>query len=75
MMGITSRLRSISRVAFAAVLMCLVSAGTATATPSTQIWIPSTDIQPYKTLHFGFDTYIRDGKENNSDLNVPPVVD
>jgi len=74
-MRTTSRLRSISRVAFAAVLVCLVSAGTATATPSTQIWIPSTDIQPYKTLHFGFDTYIRGGKENNSDLNVPPLVD
>lgn len=29
------------------------------ATPSTQIWIPSTDIQPYGVLHFGFDTYLR----------------
>ncbi|HEY7585853.1 MAG TPA: hypothetical protein VH866_05030, partial [Candidatus Deferrimicrobiaceae bacterium] len=68
-------LRRIFRIVFSTALSCAVSAGTATATPSTQIWIPSTDIQPYKTLHFGFDTYIRDGKENNSDLNVPPVVD
>ena len=27
------------------------------ATPSTQIWIPSTDIQPYKTFHLGIDNY------------------
>ncbi|MBI4634288.1 MAG: hypothetical protein HY742_10405 [Deltaproteobacteria bacterium] len=33
--------------------------GTAWATPSTQIWIPSTDIVPFKTVHFGFDTYIK----------------
>ncbi len=28
------------------------------ATPSTQIWIPSTEVQPYKKLHLGFDSYI-----------------
>ena len=28
------------------------------ATPSTQIWIPSTDIQPYLNPHFGWDSYI-----------------
>lgn len=33
--------------------------GMAFATPSTQIWIPSTDIQAYKTLHLNLDTYIR----------------
>lgn len=27
------------------------------ATPSTQIWNPSTDIQPYATLHMGIDNY------------------
>jgi hypothetical protein len=38
------------------VLLC----GTAAhATPSTQIWIPSTDIQPFKKVHFGFDQYIK----------------
>jgi len=38
------------------VLLC----GTAAfATPSTQIWIPSTDIQPFKKVHFGFDEYIK----------------
>ena len=29
------------------------------ATPSTLIWIPSTDIQPNNTWHFGFDNYFR----------------
>lgn len=33
--------------------------GVAYATPSTHIWIPSSDIQPYKTVHFGADTYIK----------------
>ena len=33
--------------------------GMAFATPSTQIWIPSTDIQAYKTLHLNLDTYFR----------------
>lgn len=44
----------------AMVLGLVLLAGTAAfATPSTQIWIPSTDIQPYKKLHFGFDHYIK----------------
>jgi hypothetical protein len=42
------------------VLGLVLLAGTAAfATPSTQIWIPSTDIQPFKKLHFGFDQYIK----------------
>jgi hypothetical protein len=28
-------------------------------TPSTQVWIPSTDIQGFKTFHLGIDNYIR----------------
>jgi hypothetical protein len=35
------------------------------ATPSTQIWIPSTDIQPYKTFHLNFDSYVRTRNEPN----------
>ena len=37
----------------------------AQATPSTQIWIPSTDIQPYKVWHLNIDTYLRTQDENN----------
>lgn len=36
------------------------------ATPSTQIWIPSTDIQKFKTFHLGIDNYIRTQKYNGN---------
>jgi hypothetical protein len=72
--------RRIFRVVFSTALSCAVFAGTAYATPSTQIWIPSTDIQPYKTFHLNLDTYIRSGKESTGNLtgaaadqNLPPV--
>ena len=29
------------------------------STPSTQLWIPSTDFQAWKTMHLGIDNYIR----------------
>jgi hypothetical protein len=32
------------------------------STPSTQIWIPSTDFQKWKTLHLGLDNYLRSSK-------------
>lgn len=37
--------------------ICLMLYGPALATPSTQIWNPSTDIQALGTLHFGIDNY------------------
>ena len=40
--------------------------------PSTQIWIPSTDIQAYKTLHLGIDDYIRTKK--NPDGTYSPIT-
>ena len=42
-----------------AVTATLAAAGAALATPSTQIWIPSTDIQPYKVFHLNIDNYFR----------------
>ncbi|MCK9419852.1 MAG: hypothetical protein M0R70_10790 [Nitrospirae bacterium] len=36
-----------------------LAAGAAQATPSTQIWIPSSDIQPFNKWHIGFDQYIK----------------
>ena len=44
----------------------LVAAGAAQATPSTQIWIPSTDVQPYKKLHVGLDQYIKKEKADGT---------
>ncbi len=32
------------------------------STPSTQIWIPSTDFQKWKTMHLGLDSYLRTAK-------------
>ncbi|HEX9191007.1 MAG TPA: hypothetical protein VF847_02850 [Candidatus Deferrimicrobiaceae bacterium] len=61
-------------IALAAFALCGIVATAASATPSTQIWIPSTDIQPFKTVHLGFDTYIRTSDEP-SGVNLPPFVD
>ncbi len=47
--------------------------GAALATPSTQIWIPSTDIQPFKTIHLNFDSYIRLSKHDGNTANVIDV--
>jgi hypothetical protein len=32
------------------------------STPSTQLWIPSTDFQKWKSMHLGLDNYIRTSK-------------
>lgn len=40
-------------------VMLFATASAALATPSTQIWIPSTDIQPFKTFHLNMDAYFR----------------
>lgn len=48
----------------------LLSAGVALATPSTQIWIPSTDIQKFGTFHLGIDNYIPAEGEGSVPLYV-----
>jgi opacity protein-like surface antigen len=60
-------------VALAAFTLCGLTATIASATPSTQIWIPSTDIQAYKTVHLNFDTYLR-ASTNDDGSRTPPVV-
>ncbi|MDA8430257.1 MAG: hypothetical protein M0T70_13470 [Geobacteraceae bacterium] len=49
----------LGRILAAAGLAVTLACGTALATPSTQIWIPSTDIQPYKVFHLNIDGYFR----------------
>jgi hypothetical protein len=44
------------------VFTCLLSIEYSYSTPSTQIWIPSTDFQKWKSLHLGMDNYIRTSK-------------
>jgi hypothetical protein len=42
--------------------VCVISSEFTFSTPSTQIWIPSTDFQKWKTMHLGLDNYIRTSK-------------
>jgi hypothetical protein len=43
-----------------ALCVCLVAAGTASATPSTTYWTPATsDVQPFNVWHIGVDNYFR----------------
>lgn len=73
-MNTDCRIRNASRIVLAAVLLCAVSAGTAMATPSTIVWIPSVDIQPYKTVHLTYDTYLR-AKQNPDGSRTSAIVD
>jgi len=69
----------ISKVLILATTLTIAAAGVAMATPSTQIWIPSTDVQAYKTFHLGIDNYIRadknsDGTRGSNVYDIGPVV-
>lgn len=45
---------------FLPIFVCLAAATLlAKGTPSTQIWIPSTDFQKFKSLHLGIDNFLR----------------
>jgi hypothetical protein len=61
-----------------AMLILIAAAGAALATPSTQIWIPSTDIQPFKTVHLNVDNYFRASSEpgyrDANVLDIGPTV-
>ena len=57
-------MKSLKLVAVAAALVALASSS-ALATPSTQIWIPSTDVQAFKTVHLGIDNYLRVEKKSD----------
>jgi hypothetical protein len=43
-------------------VICLLSIEYSYSTPSTQIWIPSTDFQKWKSMHLGLDNYNRTSK-------------
>ncbi|HEY8993727.1 MAG TPA: hypothetical protein VIM71_03500 [Lacunisphaera sp.] len=53
----------------AAVGLIVALAPVTRATPSTQIWSPSTDIQPYKVWHLTLDSYIRTSKKSGAVTN------
>ena len=54
-------------------LLCCCAAN-AFATPSTQIWIPSTDIQKFKTGHLNIDTYLTGSNEPSGVRKAPVSV-
>jgi hypothetical protein len=56
--------KSVSRYCIAILVMGLVINQEINSTPSTQIWIPSTDFQGWKTFHLGIDNYLRTKKIN-----------
>lgn len=58
-----------------AALLCALLAGVAGATPSTIVWIPSVDIQPYKTLHLNLDSYVRTKKEPSANVGYFGIAD
>jgi hypothetical protein len=69
----------ISRVLMLATTLTMAATGIAMATPSTQIWIPSTDVQAYKTFHLGIDNYLRvakgaNGSRQPNTYDIGPVV-
>ena len=56
----------LTRILAAAGMVVAMACGTALATPSTQIWIPSTDAKSFKDIHIDIDNYTRfDGKSYN----------
>lgn len=67
-----------TKIVTLAMTLIVAAAGSAMATPSTQIWIPSTDVQAYKTLHLGIDNYIRStsngGGNNYYDIGLTAGV-
>jgi hypothetical protein len=50
------------KVLIVALLVCIKSVEYSYSTASTQIWIPSTDFQKWKTMHLGIDSYLRTAK-------------
>ena|SRR6266567_73867 len=63
-------MKKIIKVVTMAMTLTAAASGIAFATPSTQIWIPSTDIQAYKTAHLGIDNYIRATGKSGSGTNT-----
>jgi hypothetical protein len=59
----------LTRILAAAGLVVAMACGTAMATPSTQIWIPSTDVKGFKEVNISIDNYIRFSDAPNAGPN------
>jgi len=71
-------MKKILKILSLAVMVVATATGAALATPSTQIWIPSTDIQAFKTVHLNIDNYFRaskhEGGRDSNVLDIGPTV-
>ena len=57
------------RILAAACAVVALTSGVAMATPSTQIWIPSTDVKGFKDIHIDIDNYMRFSPKNEAGPN------
>lgn len=62
-------MKRIKLVAVAAAMVALASTS-AMATPSTQIWIPSTDVKGFKEVNIGIDNYARTSNAPDAGVNT-----
>ena len=69
----TRRIHKTTGIAVACAIFAAMAGGIAHATPSTIVWIPSVDIQPYKTVHMTYDSYLRAKATDGS--RFPAIVD
>ncbi|MCM2264086.1 MAG: hypothetical protein NDI73_02730 [Desulfuromonadales bacterium] len=60
-------MKKLHKILLGTIALGLFSANLAMATPSTQIWIPSTDIQKFGTFHLGLDNYQRSKEDDNGE--------
>ena len=63
------RKMKLARILAAAGLVVAMACGTAMATPSTQIWIPSTDVKALKDIHIDIDNYTRFSNKSYGGMN------
>ncbi|MDD5692314.1 MAG: hypothetical protein PHP10_03960 [Candidatus Omnitrophica bacterium] len=54
------------KISLTLAVLCILGFSNAYATPSTLIWSPSTDIQPYKKIHITADSYTPTGKTDHT---------
>jgi hypothetical protein len=66
-------MRNVYLVVLAVMAFICSAGGAAHATPSTQIWIPSTDVQPVGTIHLGVDNFTTVFKQPKDGGHQAPV--
>lgn len=58
------------KILAAAATMVTLASSMALATPSTQIWIPSTDVKSFKDIHIDIDNYARFASKASAGTNM-----